>query len=199
MRWDELFDDLASQFDAGLEEERRRAAIDEERLRVNRLTLRDRLGALDQFLRPEERITLQLHTGERVDIRPVEFGADWFGADLVGAVRSYGACIVPLAGIGSVLLTRDQISRSLEPLPERPGSVTGKLGLSIPLRDLARRRSHCEITTVTGTFYGTIDRVGRDHIDVAMHDVDTPRRQTGIGTFRLVPLVDLTLIRIQTD
>lgn len=199
MRWNELFDDLAGQFDAGLEEERRRAAIDEERLRVTRLTLRDRLAALDQFLEAEEKIGLQLHTGERVEIRPIEFGADWFGADLIGVVRSYGACIVPLSGIGSVLLTRDQISRSLEPLPERPGSVTGRLGLSIPLRDLARRRSHCEITTLTGTFYGTIDRVGRDHIDVAMHDIDTPRRQAAIGTFRLVPLADLTLIRIQTD
>lgn len=199
VRWNELFDDLASQFDAGLEEERRRAAIDEERLRVTRLTLRDRLGALDRCLDPEEQIGLQLHTGERVEIRPVEFGADWFGADLVGTVRSYGACIVPLAGIGAVLLNRDQLSRSLEPLPERPGSVTGRLGLSIPLRDLARRRSHCEITTLTGTFSGTIDRVARDHLDVAMHDVDTPRRQTQIGTFRLVPLGDVTLIRIQTD
>ncbi|KAB1641158.1 hypothetical protein [Gulosibacter chungangensis] len=199
MRWDELFDDLASQFDAGLEEERRRAAIDEERLRVNRLTLRDRLGALDQFLKPDERITLELHTGERVEIRPIEFGADWFGADLVGVVRRYGACIVPIAGIGSVLLTGDQIARSLEPLPERPGAVTGKLGLSIPLRDLARRRSHCEITTLNGTYYGTIDRVGRDHIDIAMHDIETPRRQSQIGTFRLVPLADLTLIRVQTD
>lgn len=199
MRWDELFDDLAGQFDAGLEEERRRAAIDEERLRVTRLTLRDRLGALDQYLAPDEQIGLQLHTGERVDVRPVEFGVDWFGADLLGAVRSYGACIVPLAGIGSVLLSHDQISRSLAPIPERPGSVAGRLGFSIPLRDLARRRSHCEFTTVTGTFYGTIDRVGRDHVDVAMHDIETPRRQSGIGTFRLIPLADITLIRIQTD
>ncbi|WP_026936436.1 hypothetical protein [Gulosibacter molinativorax] len=199
MRWDELFDDLAGQFDAGLEEERRRAAIDEERLRVTRLTLRDRLGALDAYLAADERIGLQLHTGERVEIRPVEFGADWFGADLVGVVRSYGACIVPLAGIAAVLLTRDQISRSLEPLPDRPGSVAGRLGLSIPLRDLARRRAHCEITTVTGTCYGTIDRVGRDHIDVATHDVDVPRRQSQISSIRLIPLSDVTLIRIQTD
>lgn len=199
VRWNDLFDDLASQFDAGLEEENRRAAIDEERLRVTRLTLRDRLGALDQSLHQDEKIGLQLHTGERVEIRPVEFGADWFGADLVGVVRSYGACIVPLAGIGSVLLNREQISRSLEPLPERPGSVVGRLGFSIPLRDLARRRSHCEITTVTGTFFGTIDRVARDHVDVAMHDIDTPRRQAQIGTFRLVPLEDITLVRIQTD
>ncbi|MGO1545364.1 MAG: hypothetical protein ACTHXA_13610 [Gulosibacter sp.] len=199
MRWNELFDDLASQFDAGLEEERRRAAIDEERLRVTRLTLRDRLAALDRAIAPHEKIGLQLHTGERVEIRPAEFGADWFGADLVGAERNFGACIVPLAGIGAVTLSREQITRSLEPLPERPGSVTGRLGISIPLRDLARRRSRCELTTVLGTVYGTIDRVGRDHIDLAVHDVDTPRRERHVATYRLIPLADVTLIRVWTD
>ncbi|SJM54475.1 hypothetical protein [Gulosibacter sp. 10] len=214
MRWDDLFDDLAGQFDAGLEEERRRAAVDEERLRITRLTIRDRLGALDRALSPGERIGLELRTGERIEIVPVEFGADWFGADLVGAglsapggegvpgggpVSRYGACIVPLAGIASVVLDAGQLARSLEPLPERPGSITGKLGMSIPLRDLARRRCHCEITTAHGAVLGTVDRVGRDHLDIAVHDVDTPRRQRDIRAYRILPLADITLIRVQTD
>lgn len=199
MRWDALFDDLASQFDAGLDEERRQAAIDEERLRVARVTLRERLAALDASLRQHEKIGLQLHTGERIEITPVEFGSDWFGADLVGSVRRYGTCIVPLAGIGAVILNRDQLSRSLQPQPERPGSVAGRLGLSIPLRDLARRRSHCELTTTLGTVYGTIDRVGRDHIDVALHDAETPRRVSEVAAYRLIPLDSISLIRIQTD
>ena len=111
MRWDDLFNDLASQFDAGLEEEARRAAIDEERLRVTRLTLRDRLAALDAALEPGDRIGLQLHTGERLDLIPAEFGSDWFGADLVGTAARFSTCFVPLAGISSVILSREQIGR----------------------------------------------------------------------------------------
>ena len=43
MRWDLLFDDLESQLDQEQRDEERALAIEEERLRLGRLTLRDRL------------------------------------------------------------------------------------------------------------------------------------------------------------
>lgn len=199
VRWDHLFDDLASQFDAGLDEERRRAELEEERLRVARLTVRDRLVALAAALRPGERIGLQLHDGERVDIVPVEFGADWIGADLAGAAHRYGACIVPLAGVGALLLDREQTAASLAVRSERPSSLSARLGLAIALRDLARRRVACELSTRLGVVHGTIDRVGRDHVDVAVHSSDAVRRESQVALTRIIPLDDLVLVRIGTD
>ena len=199
VRWDDLFDDLASQFDAGLDEERRRAEIDDERLRVARLTTRDRLVALAAGLGPGERIGLQLHGGERVDIVPVEFGADWLGAALAGAAHRYGSCLVPIAGIAGLLLDADQVAASLAPQPERPASLAARLGLAIALRDLARRRASCELSTRLGVVYGTIDRVGRDHLDVAVHAPDAPRRESQVALTRIIPLDELVLVRIRTD
>lgn len=198
VRWDDLFDDLASQFDAGLEEERRRALIDEERLRVSRLTTRDRLSALASTLQPDEHIGLQLHSGDRVDIVPVEIGADWLGADLVGPAHRYGACLIALGGIGALLLTPEQVARSMQPLPERAGGLSARLGFGIALRDLARRRVACEFSTRLGVVYGTVDRVGRDHLDIAVHDPEVPRRASAVITTRILPLDDLLVVRIRT-
>lgn len=200
VRWDDLFDDLASQFDAGLDEQQRRAEIDEERLRVARLTTRDRLVALAAALRPGERIGLMLLSGERVDIVPVEFGADWIGAQLAGGQQAGGrrpdGCIVPLGGIGALLLDRDQVESSLAPVRERPSSLASRLGLPIALRDLARRRVACELTTRLGTVHGTIDRVGRDHVDIAVHAPDVARRERHVALTRIIPLDDLVLVRL---
>lgn len=196
MRWDHLFDDLASQFDAERDEELRRAAIDEERLRIARMTTRDRLLALSENLDASEPLNLQLHTGERIVVVPVEFGADWLGADLVGTGRSYSSCIVPLNGIAALLLTSQQVAASLKSGQTREG-VAARLGIHLALRDLARRRVACELSTRSGVIYGTIDRVGRDHLDIAIHDPETARRAQAVAFTRILPIADLTLVRIR--
>ena len=198
VQWDHLFEDLADQFAAEREEAEQRAAIDDERLRIARLTVRDRLTALAAGIGPDERIGLQLHTDERIDVVPVEFGADWFGAELTGLVGSYGACLVPIAGVAALLLTPAQVECSLTPQPVRP-SVTDRLSIHIALRDLARRRTVCELSTPAGAITGTIDRVARDHLDIAVHDPETVRRNRSVRITRIVPLRDIMLVRIHTD
>ncbi len=198
VQWDHLFEDLADQFAAEREEAEQRAAIDDERLRIARLTVRDRLAALAAGIQPGERIGLQLHSDERIDVVPVEFGADWFGAELIGFEGCYGACLVPLTGIAALLLTRDQVERSLAPQSSRP-SVTDRLSIHIALRDLARRRTVCELATAAGAITGTIDRVARDHLDIAVHDSETVRRNRSVQVTRIVPLRDILLVRIHTD
>lgn len=197
VRWDNLFDDLSIQFDAGLEEDARRAALDDERLRQSRLTLRERLIALTASWEAGERLALELATGDRLELVPVECGADWIGADLVGPARRFASCIIPLAGIAGLLLTPAQVERSLTPMTERPSALARRLGLPIALRDLARRRLNCEVTTRIGAIHGTMDRVGRDHLDLAVHDADAPRRRDEIRVTRLIPLDDVTLVRIR--
>lgn len=196
VRWDSLFDDLAGQFDARLEAERAQDAVDDERLRVARLTLRDRLLALAQGLEAGDRIGLELVTGERIEIVPVEFGADWLAADFAAPVRRYRACVVPVSGITSLLLSRRLISVSLADRAAHPASLSERIGLPMALRDLARRRGHCEITTTRGSFRGTIDRVGRDHLDLAEHDGDIPRRESTLLGTRILRLEDITLVRV---
>lgn len=196
VRWDSLFDDLAGQFDARVEAERAQEAIDDERVRVSRLSLRDRLVALSQGLGEGERIGMELITGEIIEIIPIEFGADWFAADFAVPVRHYRACIIPVAGISSILLTSAQVAVSLAERPVHPTLLTERIGLPMALRDLARRRVHCEMTSIRGTFRGTIDRVGRDHLDLAEHDGDSPRRESGLTRHRILRLEDLTLVRV---
>lgn len=196
MRWDELFDDLAAQFDAEHEAQQRRERIEDERMRLARLTLRDRLLALERGLQPGETITVLLHSGDRLEIVPTEFGADWLIADTrTSGGASVQRVLVPLVGMSTLLLRTDQLERSLQPSQERATSLTAKLGVSIPLRDFARQRVVVECTTTMGQCTGTIDRVGRDHLDLAVHDLDAPRRHDRVRVFRVLPLDQLMLVR----
>lgn len=199
VRWNDLFDDLAGQFDAEHERARRLEAVEDERLRVARTTLRQRLAALQAALEPGECIDLELLSGDRLRAEPIEFGAEWFFARLPSLAGHYASVLVPLAGMGSVILTRSQLDRSLAPRPEAPESLTARLGFVMPLRDLARRRVHCELTTTLGVLRGTIDLVARDHLDLAVHDLDTPRRTPDVAAFRVVPLDEIRLVRVAGD
>ena len=199
VRWNDLFDDLAGQFDAEHERERRFEAIEDERLRTARTSLRQRLAALQALLEPDECVEIEVRSGDRMRVVPVEFGADWLLGRLAAPTRHASSVLVPLAGMSSVLLTRSQLDRSLTPRPEAPESLTSRLGLVIPLRDLARRRAHCELTTTLGVLRGTIDLVARDHLDLAVHDLDTPRRSADVAVYRIVPLDELRLVRIAGD
>lgn len=199
VRWNDLFDDLAGQFDAEHERERRLEAIEDERLRVARTTLRQRLAALQSALEPGECIDLELRSGDRLRAEPIEFGAEWFLARLASPASHYVTALVPMAGMSSVILTRSQLDRSLAARVEAPESLTGRLGFVMPLRDLARRRVHCELTTTLGMLHGTIDLVARDHLDLAVHDADTPRRTPDVAAFRVVPLDEIRLVRVAGD
>ena len=48
----------------------------------------------------------------------------------------------------------------------------------------------------SGIIHGTIDRVGRDHLDIAVHERGTPRRESEVRQHRVVPLAQLRLVRL---
>lgn len=198
MRWDDLFDDLAGQFDAEREAEQRLVQIEDERMRTARLTVRDRLAALEGALTANETIVILLDSGERLEVSPTEFGADWFAARRVTSAGMHETILVPIAGISALLLTDSQRARSLAASFEHPASLAAKLGLAIPLRDFARRRLSVECITQMGQCFGTIDHVGRDHFDLAIHDLDQPRRRSSVRVHRLIPFAQLLLIRATT-
>lgn len=74
--------------------------------------------------------------------------------------------------------------------------MSARLGLAFVLRDLSRRRCELDLVLSSGTVHGTIDRVGRDHCDLAEHEAGTPRRESSVAQYRIVPLDQLLMIRL---
>lgn len=198
MRWDNLFDDLEGQLELELGAEEVDLAAEEERLRLGRLTLRDRIMSVHDA-QPRGRayaLTVELATGERMALQPLAFGRDWFSAERVDDAGRRSSVIVPLAGIHGLVLSREQVIASLRARPEHEAERTlaARLGLSFVLRDLCRRRSALELRMPGAALHGTIDRVGRDHIDLAVHERGTARRESHVTQYRVVPLAFVSLV-----
>ena len=196
MRWDNLFEDLEGQLEHELSAEELDIRAEEERLRLSRLLLRDRLFAVHES-HPDEAVTLTLADGLVLRVRPRTFGRDWFSADLVDESARAGQGIVPIAAIGSLALEKSQVAPSLGATLEQAitGSLAARLSLAFVLRDLCRRRAALDLRTPTGVVHGTIDRVGRDHLDLAEHAAGEPRRDAAVMRVRIIPLAQVLLVR----
>jgi hypothetical protein len=180
MRWDNLFSDLESQLEFGLTTEEDNLQAEEERLRVGRLGIRDRILAMVAVADRGAHYPLNLilrgsdgSDGVEVIVRSV--GRDWLAAELTGQSQQGRQCVIPLSAIAGIALARRQLRHSLEPREESSaaGALSDRLGLAFILRDLCRRRTGIEITLAGETLFGTIDRVGRDHLDLAAAPVET--------------------------
>ncbi len=197
MRWDDLFDDLESQLEQELGAEEGDLLAEEERLRLGRLTVRDRVVAMT---RPgegaAEQLKLALRDGTVATVSVGSVGRDWIAGELIGARR--GSCVVPLSAVASLLPTPEQLARSAaaEPGAEPTTSLSARLGLAFVLRDLCRRRAAVELSTGSDErLHGTIDRVGRDHVDLAEHETGVPRRAAAVGRIRILPFGELLIVR----
>lgn len=196
MRWGKLFDDLEGQLEQELEAEDVDLRAEEERLRLGRLSLRDRLLAVHGSGTGDGTVAL-LVAGSRLAVRPVSIGKDWLSGDLIDGAARRAQCVVPLSSIGGILLDREQVRASLDPLPEDDvPRLSARLGLSFVLRDLCRRRRAVELVTAQGTITGTIDRVGRDHLDLAEHSLDAARRESAVTHYRVLPFTELLYLRL---
>lgn len=196
MRWDLLFDDLESQLDQEQRDEERALALEEERLRLGRMTLRERLGAMARAGAddPGASIRLELRGGLIRDLRPRAFGRDWMSAAGAGPAHRDIQVIVPLSAIAAILPSAAQLDPSLAPTPDSSSRLTERIGLPFVLRDLCRRRTPVHLTTADGRVHGTLDRVARDHVDLALHEPGSPRRQSEVHGYRIVPLAQVLLV-----
>jgi hypothetical protein len=196
VRWDELFDDLEGQLEHELNAESGDLRAEEERLRLGRLSVRSRLVSLAGGSGTDFGAVLRLvlQSGDTILIRARTFGRDWVAADLLGGAG--GQCVLPLDAIAAVILATGDIEHSLDSESESASRVVERIGLPFVLRDLCRRRKSVELNTTTGILTGTIDRVGRDHIDVAVHAPGTLRRSREIEQYRIVPLQQIRLIKL---
>jgi hypothetical protein len=199
MRWDNLFDDLESQLEQELTAEEVDLQAEEERLRLARLGLRERLRSLSTVSREDDVVLrLRLADASTVSIAPATFGRDWLAGELVEESGRRHQCVLPLDAVDGVVLTRDQVAASLGGTPgdESPSALSARLGLPFVLRDLCRRRQPLELRARDGRMHGTIDRVGRDHLDLAVHEPGTARRESAVSEYRIVRLAQIVLVRL---
>jgi hypothetical protein len=190
MRWDQLFDDLESRLDQELRDEERALALEEERLRLGRLALRDRLAAMARAIRDEPTtLCVELRGGRVLELEPRSFGRDWMSATIPGGGRGRSQqCIVSIAAIAAVIPSPTQLEASVEPPAESSSRLAERIGLTFVLRDLCRRRTPVHVTTDDWRVHGTIDRVARDHFDLALHEPGAPRREREVRGHRIIPL-----------
>ncbi len=196
MRWNNLFDDLESQLEHELSAEDVDLKAEEERLRLGRLSVRDRLMNIHESAGGRE-YSLRLDVGGQViRISPTSFGRDWMSGSLIDETSLGRQVVVPLRALGSLILDRSQAMSSLAVVPGVAAArLADRLGITFVLRDFGRRRCALELVTTAGTFHGTIDRVGRDHCDLAVHEAGTPRRESLVSQYRVIPIDQLLLVR----
>ena len=193
MRWQNLFDDLEGQLESELGAEEVDLLAEEERLRLGRLSLRDRIRAIHAS--GDGSLGVTVRGGERFALALAAMGRDWFAGELdAGILRS---AIVPLASVVALDPVGAQLAASLriDPAPEPPTALSARLGLAFVLRDLCRRRAAVELLVGGERLHGTIDRVARDHLDVAEHAPGEPRRTAAVARIRIVAFTGLDLVR----
>jgi hypothetical protein len=178
VRWESLFEDLEAQ----LEEEDRlaRAAEVVERTRAERaaLTLLDRLLA-----HVGQSLGWHLIDGDVLAGRLIEVGTDWV------MLESGPQLVVPLPAVAAVSgLSRMALTG---PAPAR------RLGLGVVLRGLSRDRSAVAVRVRGGRLVlGTVDRVGADHLDLAVHVADEVRRPGAVSGVQTIPFASVLSVRL---
>lgn len=171
MRWDDLFADLEAQLAAADAANLAADADQRLRLEVGRATIVGRLRAVVGH-------DLALGVGDQVIRGRIEsVGPDWL---LLGGPPE---TVLPLAAVGWL----QGLGRASE--VGSPGHVWSRLGLRSALRGLARDRAEVRLHHSAGPpVTGTIDRVGDDHLDLAVHAPGEPRRASAVTAVRTVPL-----------
>ncbi|MDQ6659225.1 MAG: hypothetical protein M3Z00_13565 [Actinomycetota bacterium] len=191
MRWEQLFTDLESQFDELAEAQLMAELADRQRIEFGAIGMVARLaGAVGSQLR------LRTSAGTAVTGMLRRLGPDW-SLITEGAGRE---TLVPLAAVTAV----EGLTGATG---QQPTGVAAKLGLRSALRGLVQDRVPVAVTVIgshggtdagTGTeFTGTIDRIGADFMELALHAAWEPRRAASVRQVVLVPLAAVVFVRAQ--
>lgn len=182
MRWDELFADLEAQAES-LERAERAAEVEEHaRIEVAALGLLDRL-------RPAVGATLRLHCAGALGLSGVlrRVGPDWL---LLGEGPGCEAVVALAAVYGVSGLSR------LSAVPGSATTVETRLMLRHVLRGVGRDRAPVRICRVDGSsLYATVDRVGADFLEAAVHPAGETRRRGEVRDVTLIPFAALAAVR----
>ena len=177
MRWEQLFEDLTGQAGAADAVQRDADAVEHARSAAGQLDLLARLT--EQTHDPVEVVLLD---GFRIEGTVVEHGDGW----LLLAAR-VGSVLVPAHVLASARTSVGSASMGAAP------AVRTSLGWRTVLRGLVRRRCYVWLGAAgCGDLGGTIDAVGADFLELAVHEPDRPRRDADV---RAVVLVSFAAVR----
>lgn len=182
MRWAALFADLEAQLAAVADADLAGEVADRQRLEVARLELVDRLRAA-----VGTELAVGLVTGATEHAVVGGAGPDWVLLEATGRPDA----LVPLAAVTWLrgLPSYARVAASV-------GAVESRLDLGFVLRGLARDRAVVRLELADRTAVtGTIDRVGRDFLDLAEHAVDDVRRAEAVQAVRTVPFAGVAAVR----
>lgn len=186
MRWEALFEDLEAQA-AALSRAERAAEVEERtRAEVGALGIADRLRAALAM-------PVRIHTegGLRLAGTVRHVGSDWLlldeGAGREAVVAT--AALLRVSGLGPVSAPSADA-----------GQVEQRLGLRHALRRIARDRSGVALYLRDAqTLWATIDRVGADFLEVALHASGEPRRRGAVREVTLLALSAVVAVRRDSD
>lgn len=180
MRWDELFADLEGQAVALAAAEREAEVAERTRGEFARVALLNRLRA-----RTGDLLSAQVLGVGPVEGRLERVGADWLLLDFAGEV------VVPVSALAFV---RDLPAEAVS--PSGVGAVAARIPLTAVLRTLARDRSVVSTALRDATVVvGTPDRVGKDWVDLAVHEPGEAPRRSAVRRRVTLPLAALALLR----
>jgi hypothetical protein len=199
MRWERLFQDLEDQLDRETDAELEDIARDEERLRIARLPLIERVR--DCLGEPGSVPTISVSVSQAVlECTVIRCGRDWMLAQVHEPLALCGTALIPLTALRS--LRMDARDTSDAGRPRRTGTVgrtrqlSSDIAFTFVLRDLCRRRRHVTLWCDVDETSGTIERVGKDHVDIAIHSAGFSRSTQTVSHVAIVPLTRIDLVQL---
>jgi hypothetical protein len=183
VRWESLFADLEGQLVAAEQADLSAEVADVVRAQWADVALADRLGPL---LGAPVRCSV---TGVGVLEAPLlDAGLGWL---LLGEQAGPAETLVSTAALQWV----EGLTRHTDTAQGR-GQLARRLGLGHVLRGIARDRAAVLLVLRDAqTMTGTVDRVGADFLEVAVHPLDEPRRVDRVRLVRAVPWSALAVVR----
>jgi small nuclear ribonucleoprotein (snRNP)-like protein len=183
-RWERLFADLEAQAAAELRAETEGELADRTRHARGQVPFVDRLRAARG-----RRVTVRLAGGVVAAGIVGDVAREWLLLRQDGSAAKSGApSLVPLDAVRSAEGLGRDATPAVSPLAELP--------LRSMLRIVARDRSPVRVWLTDGQVLdGTVDEVGRDHLDIAAHPLDEPRRPGSVRQVHLVVLSAIALVR----
>lgn len=184
MRWHQLFDDLGAQL-AALELQERDAEVAEHvRAERGQIELAHRLAADPGVL-----LRLRIRGVGWVDVLLSDVGQDWLLAQGRGTGRTGREVLVPLAAVSAV----EGLAGRADP---REQAASRRFDLRHALRAVSRDRAAVRLHDVDGDHLtGTIDAVLADHLDLARHADDEPRRADVVRGRVSLPYSAIAMVR----
>lgn len=180
MRWNALFADLDQRFAAMSDADEDAELPDQVRVVYGATTVQQRFAGAEGA-----DVTVDLCTGARLSGELARVGADWL------LLRPVGPAEVVVA-LSAVVGADGLTARTGAPL----SALQGRLDLRRALRALARDRSPVQLHDTAGRYTaGTVDRVGADHVELAVHPLDELRRAGQVRSVRLVPVAAIAAVR----